>query len=610
MLFFMVHWKSIFEHEYLSLFFLWLFSILIRGYAYGISNHTFYLPQIFKHMDPSLYPLDLTFHYPVDNSFFFPLMGYLARFFSLEGLFFVTYLLFSFLFVLAIYRLTVFLFRQKMAGYLAVLLLIVVKPTLGTEQTFRMMTFPITLALPILLFSLRYFLEHRFLPAFLLLGLAFNLHGLSSSYLLALYLLSFVFSFTSIPKRSYFTGLLLFALSITPLLLLSGETTSMSFLGADADWYTFLRSIDKSHAFPLSWSLSHYRITLPLLVLGALVAFYLFKRNYLSSKQVVQRRVLTLLPGFLLLFFGGFFFAEIYPLEFVIIMQLLRSSVFLVILCLLYTAYFIYILLQRKAFFSKLFALLLFSSLFFYDDVLLILLLPCLLFLLLFERSFVQYSLSYLALVTLIFMFFSSTSLVARSFNHFALNLLLFGFLLLLFFICCRTFLRMKDYTFLLGVFIFLIFATGISIATDSSFTNHLQFPKVIPNTPRLHMEQWIAGNTPSTAYFLIPLYLSDFRLYAQRSVFFDYISTGPIYFSKSFATEWKHRMDLLHIPSFHLARQDLDILHQALTVAELANLRDTYGITHAVFKQGKQLDYPLVYENEEFVVYSLSKES
>jgi len=251
--------KEILDKEYFILPIIWFFSILIRGYKYGVSNHISYvLPYIYKIQDNSLYSKDFTFNYTVENSFFFNIIGKLSNFIDLEIVMFILYLIFSFLFILAIYKISYLLFENKYISYIAILLLITTKPVLGTDQTFRIITLPITIAIPIILFSLYYFLKNKFIVAFLLLGISFNIHGLSSVYILATFIFYLILKFKSINKKRFLMGLLIFLISITPLLIKASESTKLSLYNADKEWFNLIKSIDKSHVFLSNWTINKF----------------------------------------------------------------------------------------------------------------------------------------------------------------------------------------------------------------------------------------------------------------------------------------------------------------------------------------------------------------
>jgi len=153
---------------------------------------------------------------------------------------------------------------------------------------------------------------------------------------------------------------------------------------------------------------------------------------------------------------------------------------------------------------------------------------------------------------------------------------------------------------------IFLIISSILAISLDKPFNNHIQFPKKINLDAKTDMELWISKNTEKNSLFLIPPHLSTFRMNTKRSVFFDYISTGGVFFSKNFAKEWKLRLNELELDYCYNNIKCTEVLYSDLKEDKIKALKDKYKITHAVFKVKKELPYKKIYSNSEFVVYCL----
>jgi len=109
--------------DYLLITFLTLISPFIYGYYFGILDHDHKLPYINKLINPALYPNDYYFSQPQST---YSVFNYLVVFFqkltnlSLPWLYLLLYLATLWLLLLAIYRLTYFIYKNKTISLLAV----------------------------------------------------------------------------------------------------------------------------------------------------------------------------------------------------------------------------------------------------------------------------------------------------------------------------------------------------------------------------------------------------------------------------------------------------------------------------------------------------------
>ena len=105
--------------KYLSAGFLVLFSMLVFGYSYGSNpNHIQILPFIYKVMDPSLYLND--YYVATLNKFptLYPyLVAFLAKWFNLESMHLLTYILIKYVLLITGYNLSFFIINSSMRIY-------------------------------------------------------------------------------------------------------------------------------------------------------------------------------------------------------------------------------------------------------------------------------------------------------------------------------------------------------------------------------------------------------------------------------------------------------------------------------------------------------------
>ncbi len=594
------------KKSYLILFIFWVFSILIRGYKFGSGNHKQQLPLIFKSADPSLYSKDFIFNYSHGNSFYYNITGYITNFLGTETTLFILYLFASALYILAIYKLTKYLFKNNSISFLAIALLILLKPSFGTDLTFRDTIYHITIAIPILLFSLYYFLKKNYIKSFILLGIAFNLHGLSSLHLFGLYCIYFLLKFNNLNKKKFIMGGLLFVLLITPLVL-SSDTASYSLFSADKSWTNLLKSLDHSHAFPSQWDPHQFLMNIPIIILGVLSFIYLkSKKLYIQNKNT-HNETLILSSGFIVLGFFGLIFSEFYQIEFIIASQLFRSTLFLTTLIVIYASALIFELFKNKTG-SKILSLILFSSLFFYDYVTLWLTLP-LLFCLVYKgkiRNLGNLTIfSYISVLVIILSYcilikdFYIIMAIAR---HLVIPLITFILLITTLKLMAK---KLTSKNIIAFTIIVLIILSGISfISEKASLKQRIDYPNNVQQTEWIFLMDWVNKNTDKDSLFLIPPYKKDFRANAVRSVYID-MSTGPVYFSKEAAKEWMERLEKINIsPGDKFSKISVEKKYNSLEEEFILSLSKEYLIDYVVFPKTKKLNLPKAYENKKYTVY------
>lgn len=606
----MLNFKKILKSESFVLLILFFFSLIIRGYRFGVSVHRYYFPFIFKSANENLYSKDFIFNYNTENSLLFNIIGKISNYLNFEMLMFILYSLFSLLFVIAIYKLSSLLSKNKYVGYITVLLLMISKPSFGTDLTFRDMFFPITASIPLLLFSIYLFIKEKYIISFILVGISFNMHGLSSSYIFAIYLIYFMLSFRNIERKKFMYGLLLFALLTIPLIVFS-DTSNLSFYNADSKWIDILKEKDQSHTFPSNWSFKNYRPIIPLILLGVFVFLYCYNKKKNFKDGLYNKKITYFILGIFILLIFSITFVEIYPIEVVIALQIFRSTLFLMIFILAYTSLFIHNMLKSRNKFNNSVGLITFSALFFYDYVALTLVLPFIFLSVLRKNKKIANYIILLCVISTFILFLFFNNLINRIIDHISINILTLIFLFILFFF--YKFYKSIKFKKMLSILliIFLIFASFVSILSDrnvsnlkDSFRMQFQFPSYIKSDYKLQMEEWIKQNTEINSLFLAPADMYEFRSNTQRSVF---VTSGIFngHYSKELSYEWKKRENEIGINSY-LNLQERRFIYNNLSQEKVDYLKNKYNITHAVFNSGKNLNYTIIYSNREFIVFCL----
>lgn len=315
--------------------FLWL---LMNGYSCIRSDcHYYYLP-IIKHLaNPALYPNDpFLIHASIMPSVFYGLIALGSRYINIQYLMLFLLFISDFTLLYAVFKLSQFLFRNLTISFISVFLMILMP--FGTlaysypQQVVHAMTF----TTPFLLLSLVFYLENKKILSFLLAGIMFNFHPVSSLLLLSLLGMDLLFSFRK-QLPNIFWYLLAFAIPAVPtfIQLLSTQLAFLVKDSASSSWLKIVTIRSPHHLFPFLWKASDI-----LSFLIFLLFFLLTSRHIILKKK--YQSVLRFFLAILLLCFLGIIFSEIIPLRPLIQLTPFRATVFFKFLALPFIARFLY----------------------------------------------------------------------------------------------------------------------------------------------------------------------------------------------------------------------------------------------------------------------------
>ncbi len=540
-------------------------SVLIRGYTY---RGTFMLPYSYHYLDSALFSKDIAF-FPYDLNFFFLVNAHLSKFISYENMFFIGYVISSFLLVLGVYLLSTTLFEKKEIGYLAVLLIILVKPALSAMTTVWTYYYYKDLAMGIMLISLAFFLRKRYVLSCSLLGVASLLHILFSLYFVAFYGLFFLCTLLSSKLAIYRNitvvdrkrmligfGILGLFLAGPVYLILSSEQPANSANEMTA-WFDILRMRSFDHFFPSTWITNSVLVFMPLLGLFLLYLFVLYSRKkYFESinaevegntgRDTLSKYRVEMGLFFILCIILGIMaivFSEIIPVRMLTILQLFRPTILLTFFAICFGAFLIhYYWVQglknvRRGYFFL--SLILFAGLFWYDFRMLLIAFV-LLVMAMFEPQLVGFfgskfgwiqkliyvgvgGIFVLSVISFVFPSFLYVSYVGE--QVFRFQDMTYVFLGLGMFIFGLDFILRKKvmiqyaravtaFVLIVGVVVSGVIATRESTihSDDPCYTAHGQFDfsehlqyPTFPVTEHMKMALWAKTNTAKDALFLIP---------------------------------------------------------------------------------------------------------
>ncbi len=646
--------KFISFRELIMLAVLTLVTMLLRGYKYRI---TFMLPHTQQIADPALFSRDIAF-FKYELSYFFNLHASLSQFIEYHHLFFIGYAVSSFLLAIGIYYLALALFKNKKVAALSVLLLALPKPALSAMSTVWGYYYYRDLAMGIILLSLAFFLRKKYSASAILLGIASFSHILFSLYFAAFY--GFSFLATAWKQSAEERKKMLVAFCVLALFLAVPLVATFASEGEDysqedlQEWLHILKLRSFDHFFPSTWLTNSVLTFLPLLLLFLLFLLYLRKKEGIFPASAHRQQISLFFLFVILLGVIAIIFSEFIPVRMLIIAQLLRPTIILTFFSVLFGSFLLVELWkefsEKGSFLHGLLAAFLFTALFSYDFRLLLLILP-LLFVVVWKEELVMElgKMPYNAILIGCMLFFviifllSIYSLVEPSFiyvSFFGGQLLRFstlsyaliglfsvGLFGLSFFRHSAPGSSARTHAPLLLLIAALvasfIFAVGESTAKSDDacymppsafdFHEHFQYPR-FTRTAFYDVALWAKANTPKDALFMAPVECGGFRNHAQRSVFVDFKYGTMSTFSVNFTLQWFERVqDINPKRTHHYATFYKDFVedYHSLNAERVQFLAEKYGIDYGVFeKEDKEklqgLAYPIVYENERYVVYGL----
>lgn len=140
-----------------------LISVFIHGYKFAYSDQEIFIPYLLKVSNSSLFPNDHLFdQISANTSLFYPIYGQILKFADIETLFFMSFLLFKFFFLLAIFRLAFVLLKDKNLAYLATTMFLLPKFIGGTAtSTFDDFFGYRSIGVIFLIFYLSYLIEQK-----------------------------------------------------------------------------------------------------------------------------------------------------------------------------------------------------------------------------------------------------------------------------------------------------------------------------------------------------------------------------------------------------------------------------------------------------------------
>lgn len=541
--------------DYLALLVLAFASAIgINQYLYGLYNHFVTIPFIKSIIDSQLYPGDFLI---AEKKYFYTyFLSGIAAIVKVAGcsipqLFFLLYFLSLYTTLLVLFALSILLFKRKETAYFTLFFFIFSYTALGGVRTLESLFYERTLALPVLLAAICYYLKKKYILSYVLQGLTFLIHPLSAVYVIIMLAFSSLYYSKQIGWRNlaFYYGIILVCISPGLWLKHLNPAPSLNLLHADPQWLELLKGRSSEHIFPFSWPWERF------LRSALFLAGFTITWKHRPS-DFHHRVVLAGCAGVLFMCFIGTVFNEIFPVAIVIQFQFFRSLEFIFYLAVVYYAnYFFVESGLRKNIIQNILAAAFFLDIF-YDGNL---------------PKYFSFLLMFVSVFPLYYLI--------RRWKASASNYYLAGQVVLL---------------LIIGI-------AGCILRGSFSIYN-------AQDKEWLDIQYWAKKNTDKTDAFIVPPNKSGFRVESERTIYGDWKDGTQMYFNPAFGTEWIRRMKMLGYTEVGKMEEDYKSLPEGAFINIARELQNTNDTVYAVMPSDRPgLHFPVVYFNQKFKVYRVT---
>jgi hypothetical protein len=322
-------------------------QVALGGYQLGVGNQSIQIAFLKHWAEPWLYTSDpmVVQTMPAYPSYFFYLLSPLLGVMRVETLYLLGQLATSFLTLAAVYWLGRGIYRSHATAIGAAALLVGGHLSALAGDNLYSLGFTHTFAaLPPAVAALALAYRGRWLWAFALAGVLFNLHALTAAYTLLMLGAALLADVDEIRPAEWITRAVLCASMVLAL-----ASPTLAIMAAhpqtyDAQWLNLMRIRSNEHSFPSTWwvmgdtDVPRYLLVLALFVLAW--SFPPLRRAPESGGAKRGSRITVLMTlAVLALFAVGYVFTEIRPLPTIIRLQPFRASRLLMVLMLVHIAH-------------------------------------------------------------------------------------------------------------------------------------------------------------------------------------------------------------------------------------------------------------------------------
>jgi len=312
-----------------------VFTIAFMGYHIGTFDQAVHFPYLKKFVDGSLYPNDpfLDMRLTKYTFFWFPFEFFYQRG-ILEVSMFLIHIAATYGTFWMLWNLAATVFQRATSSFLAVIIFAFPHITFGGWTVFEFSLLNRTFVLPFLLLAINLFLQRRYLIAFAIVGLMFNLHVITANFVMAMFMLHALLAWREMGWKNIASGVLAFLLAASPVLLwkASGPATDLHLRWTELSVVALAEQANNYYFFAPSFPI----LVATLSGFSALALFFIARQNL--PRNETHRTLLHFMIAMLLVLAVEVVTAQWLPIEIILELQIIRASVFTLIFSLLYLA--------------------------------------------------------------------------------------------------------------------------------------------------------------------------------------------------------------------------------------------------------------------------------
>jgi len=602
--------KNLIDKPYAPILILVIFEIMLCGY----SSDSQYVPLILQKANPQLYPSDLFVNSSyILNSFYFGIMGFLSRYIELNLLFSVLSFMVAYADGLAVFYLTMVLFKNKGTAYLAVFLLLLSKSAIsvaGIGITPSME--PSGVVVPFLLLSIILFLKKYYWQAGLIISAMFYIQGMQASFVAGMFLFHFLMEIKNLDRKKVFLGIVCMILPAVPIFwdVFSGVFSNIYSAQDIKYWWKIIHMRSWYHLFPFSWGVGDWFKYFGLFIWGFIV-FYLHKPKKLPHQHII---IMNFIKAIFLMCVVSTVFSEIFVLPFIVRLILWRSTRFFVLFLLIYMSNYFIEFPNKKTWQSLLIAITV-SSIF----LSLSKIITCFSLVFLgievfqYSRKKLAYFISMVGLGGFL-LFIVGTVLPMSSEKIILRKAMIYSnlggemlFILFCFFVCIFLYVRCLSLKIRMGRVIMVICLLFLFTGT---FIKARKWQRIMSSDIAKDWKSvqfWAKKNTKIDSVFITPIYIKGFRIHSQRGTVLEFKDGGPVMHDIGYCFKWWERVNDFGYNSLKInldMRNDLRRIYKNLNIEDVYKLSKKYGANYIVTESKHALDLKKLYQNEHFEVF------
>lgn len=347
------------KFQYIFFTFASLFTLFFMGYYFGTFDQVIHIPFLKKIIDPSLYPndpfLDLrNFHY----SYFWYLLIPFFKFDILEISMFAAHFISIYLTYWSIYKLSKTLFNNPLTSFFSVIAFIFPHIGIASFPIFEFSLLNRSFVLPFLILSIDFYLNNKYLIAFFILGLIYNLHALSVNFVLALILFDMIIRIKIVKVNSILTGLLIFISSALPVLIWKFGNSKLDFT-INKEAFSVINNGFMYHIYTIITT----NPLITFLVTGTFSLFISFALTLKKSQSKYNQIIINFFICSLMILIIEILVSLWFPITIIIQSQIVRVGIFVIIFTYCYASNYLSQIILNENDFSS--AFLIFSGLVF-----------------------------------------------------------------------------------------------------------------------------------------------------------------------------------------------------------------------------------------------------